>query len=71
MEEPDEAYMDEEEDIETAPGGGKSINQRQTGTGSIKVVPEDSIAAADREDVREDVHRYQFRIRPLPCTNAL
>jgi hypothetical protein len=61
IEEPDEAYMDEEEDIETAPGGGKSINQRQTSSGGIKVAPEDSIAAADREDVREDVRRLGCR----------
>ena len=53
MEEPDDAYMDEEEDIEAA-GGAKAINQR-TNSGSIKVAPEDSVAPADREDMREDV----------------
>ena len=58
--------MDEEEDIETAPGGGKSINQRQTGSGSIKVAPEDSIAAADGEGVREDVGRYPFQLLHIP-----
>jgi complement component 1 Q subcomponent-binding protein len=54
MEEPDDAYMDEEEDIEAASGGAKAINQR-TNSGSIKVAPEDSVAPADREDMREDV----------------
>jgi hypothetical protein len=53
MEEPDDAYMDEEEDIEAA-GGTKPVNQR-TNSGSIKVAPEDSVAPADREDMREDV----------------
>jgi complement component 1 Q subcomponent-binding protein len=55
MEEPDEAYMDEEEDIEAATASSKPINQRKTNTGNIKVAPEDSVAPVDREDVREEV----------------
>lgn len=57
-EEADEAYLDEEDEIETGQSGGGNtkgaINQGRTSGGNIKVAPEDSIAPADREELRNE-----------------
>jgi complement component 1 Q subcomponent-binding protein len=57
-EEADDAFADEEEDIETAQSGGANtkgaVNQGRTSGGNIKVAPEDSIAPADREELRNE-----------------
>lgn len=57
-EEPDEAFMDEEEDVETAQSGGANtkgaVNQGRTSAGNVKVAPEDSIAPADRDELRNE-----------------
>jgi len=56
-EDPDEAMMDDEEDIQTAQSGGANtkgaVNQGRTSGGNIKVAPEDSVAPGDREDMRD------------------
>lgn len=56
--EADEAYMDEEEDVESAQSGGANtkgaVNQGRTGAGNVKVAPEDSVAPADREELRNE-----------------
>ncbi len=56
--EADEAFMDEDEDIESAQSGGANtkgaINQGRTSGGNVKVAPEDSIAPAVREELRND-----------------
>ncbi len=58
MPEEDEAFMDESEDVETSQSGGANtkgaINQGRTSGGNIKVAPEDSIAPADREELRNE-----------------
>ena len=58
-EEPDEAlYDEEEEDIGSAQSGGGNtkgaVNQGRTEAGNIKVAPEDSVAPADREELRNE-----------------
>lgn len=57
-EEADEAYLDEEDEIETGQSGGGNtkgaVNQGRTSGGNIKVAPEDSIAPADREELRNE-----------------
>ena len=59
-EDADEAFADEEEELGTAQSGGANtkgaINQGTTNGGNFKVAPEDSVAPADREELRnEDV----------------
>ena len=65
-EEADEAIMDEEEDYETGQSGGANtkgaVNQGRTNGGNIKVAPEDSVAPADREELRSE---EDVRISPL------
>ncbi|KAK5110240.1 hypothetical protein LTR85_001299 [Meristemomyces frigidus] len=58
-EEADEAMMDEEESeiMDHQSGGANtkgSVNQGRTSGGNIKVAPEDSVAPADREELRND-----------------
>lgn len=56
-EEADEALMDDEEDIMQAQSGGANtkgaVNQGRTSGGNMKVAPEDSIAPADRDELRD------------------
>ena len=56
-EEADEALMDDEDDIQSAQSGGANtkgaINQGRTSGGNVKVAPEDSIAPADRDELRD------------------
>ncbi|KAK5172681.1 Mitochondrial acidic protein mam33 [Saxophila tyrrhenica] len=56
--EADEAFMDEDEDVETPQSGGANtkgaVNQGRTSGGNVKVAPEDSIAPADRDELRND-----------------
>ena len=59
FEEPDEALYDEEEaDLGSAQSGGANtkgaVNQGRTSAGNIKVAPEDSVAPADRDELRND-----------------
>lgn len=53
----DEAYMDEEDELEMAQSGGGNtkgaVNQGRTGAGNMKVAPEDSVAPGDREEMRD------------------
>lgn len=56
--EDDDALMDEEDEgaMDTQSGGGNTkgaINQGRTQGGNFKVAPEDEIAPADREDMRD------------------
>lgn len=58
-EEADEALEDEEEGmVEEGQSGGAStkgaVNQGRTSAGNIKVAPEDSVAPADREELRSE-----------------
>ncbi|KAK4542366.1 hypothetical protein LTR36_006823 [Oleoguttula mirabilis] len=58
-EEADEAMMDEEESeiMEHQSGGANTkgaINQGRTSGGNIKIAPEDSVAPADRDELRSD-----------------
>jgi complement component 1 Q subcomponent-binding protein, mitochondrial len=57
-EEADEAFLDEEDDVETPQSGGANtkgaVNQGRTSAGNIKVAPEDSVAPADREELRNE-----------------
>ena len=56
--EADEALMDEDDEMGTAQSGGANtkgaVNQGRTSAGNIKVAPEDSVAPADREELRND-----------------
>ncbi|KAH9844975.1 MAM33, mitochondrial matrix glycoprotein [Teratosphaeria destructans] len=56
-EDPDEALMDEEDELGDAQSGGANtkgaINQGRTSGGNIKVAPEDSVAPGDREGLRD------------------
>ena len=57
--EPDEAYVDEDEEVgDTAQSGGANtkgaVNQGRTSGGNVQVAPEDSIAPADREELRNE-----------------
>lgn len=69
QEEMDEAYPDEEDDLESAQSGGGNtkgaINQGRTSGGNIKVAPEDSIAPADREELRDEEVRSTRNIIPF------
>ena len=69
--ESDEAYVDEDEDIESAQSGGATtkgaINQGRTSAGNMKVAPEDSLAPADREELRDE----QVRIPHPAITCAI
>ena len=61
----DEALMDEEEELGEGQSGGAStkgaINQGKTSGGNFKVAPEDDVAPADREDLRDsEVCRARF-----------
>lgn len=58
-EDADEALMDEEDsDLMDAQSGGANtkgaVNQGRTSGGNMKVAPEDSIAPADRDELRSD-----------------
>lgn len=58
QDEPDEAFADEEDIEESSQSGGAntkgSINQGRTSAGNMKVAPEDSVAPADREELKSD-----------------
>lgn len=57
-EDADEAFIDEEEELGTAQSGGANtkgaINKGPAGNANFKVAPEDSIAPADREELRNE-----------------
>lgn len=69
--EDDDALMDEEDEasMESQSGGANTkgaINQGRTQGGNFKVAPEDEIAPADREEMRDqEVRRHQTLI---PCS---
>ena len=58
-EDADDALYDEEEELGTAQSGGAntkgSINKGGTANANFKVAPEDSIAPADREELKDEV----------------
>ena len=65
QEEMDEALMDEDDEaaMDGQSGGANtkgSVNQGRTSAGNMKVAPEDSIAPADREEMRNDEVCYYF-----------
>ena len=74
--EADEAFMDEDEDVETAQSGGANtkgaINQGRTSGGNIKVAPEDSVSPADRDELysEEVSHAYSLILTRLTTSNS-
>jgi len=57
-EDADEAFIDEDEELGQAQSGGANtkgaINKGGKADGNFKVAPEDSVAPADREELRND-----------------
>ncbi|KAK3715561.1 Mitochondrial acidic protein mam33 [Vermiconidia calcicola] len=73
-EEADEAFMDEDEDAvaaEQGQSGGANtkgaVNQGKTSGGNMKVAPEDSIAPADREELRNEEDEYNDQSQAFPA----
>jgi complement component 1 Q subcomponent-binding protein len=72
-EEADEAFMDEDEDVENAQSGGANtkgaINQGRTSGGNIKVAPEDSISPADRDELHNEEVSHTSFLTPTRLTS--